>query len=98
MKTVEDKYQIKEKLLGQGTFAKTYVAINIKTKQILACKMISKQELLDLINAYKAKNSAKNYFIKALKNEMTTCKKLKHKNIVLCEDVLETKGNIYFFL
>jgi serine/threonine protein kinase len=85
-------------LLGQGSFAKTYLAINVETKQALACKMISKQELLDLINAYQAKNSAKNYFIKALKNEMSTWKKLKHKNIVECEDVLETTGNIYFLL
>jgi hypothetical protein len=44
--------------------------------------MISKQGLLELINAYQAKNSAKNYFIKALKNEMSTWKKLKHRNVV----------------
>jgi serine/threonine protein kinase len=84
--------------LGKGTFATTYLAINIKTKQLLACKMISKQGLLELINGYKAKSSAKNYFIKALKNEMSTWKKLKHRNIVECEDVLETTGNIYFLL
>lgn len=60
--------------------------------------MINKQELVNLINEYQAKNSAKNYFVKALKNEMTTSKKVKHENIVSCEEVLETSSNIYFFL
>lgn len=40
--------------------------------------MINKQELVNLINEYQAKNTAKNYFVKALKNEMITSKKVKH--------------------
>ena len=86
LKTLEKgKFEVKDKMLGKGSFAKTYLAVNTETKELLACKMINKQELVNLINEYQAKNSAKNYFVKALKNEMITSKKVKHENIVSCE-------------
>lgn len=99
LKTLEKgKFEVKERLLGKGSFAKTFLAVNTESKELLACKMINKQDLVNLINEYQAKHSAKNYFVKALKNEMITSKKVKHQNIVSCEEVLETSSNIYFFL
>ena len=97
-KTVGGRYVVKTHLLGQGSFAKTYLAIDTESKRLLACKMISKQELINQINTYQAKTTAKDYFVKALKNEMNTWRKLDHPSIVKCVDVLETSSNIYFFL
>lgn len=44
LKTV-DQYIIKNKLLGSGNYAKTYLALNTNN-DILACKMIEKKNLM----------------------------------------------------
>ena len=98
IKIVDGKYLIKNKKLGQGSFAQTYLAIDNSNHHQLACKMISKQNLIQKINASKQKNLAKEYFITALKNEVNTWKNISHQNIVQFIDFSETSNNIYFFL
>ena len=68
MKIVDGKYHVKTKELGKGSFAITYLAIDSTNGQELACKMISKKNLIDKINASKHKALTKEYFIGALKN------------------------------
>jgi len=65
---VDGKYQIKNYVLGAGSFAKTYLAVDSKTGNVLACKMIEKQSLISKINLSKHKNLTKEYFVTALKN------------------------------
>lgn len=68
MKIVDGKYHVKNKKLGEGSFAVTYLAIDNTNGQELACKMISKKHLIEKINASKHKTLTKEYFIGALKN------------------------------
>lgn len=56
---VDGKYLLKNKMLGQGSFAETFLAIDNSTGQELACKMISKKNLIDKINASKNKSMTK---------------------------------------
>jgi serine/threonine protein kinase len=65
---VDGRYSIKEKKLGEGSFAKTYLAVDTKTSTILACKMIESKNLIEKINLSKNKTLTKEYFINALKN------------------------------
>jgi hypothetical protein len=59
LKIVDGKYQLKNKKLGQGSFAETYLAIETSTGEELACKMISKKNLIEKINASKNKTLTK---------------------------------------
>jgi len=40
LKVVDGRYSVKDKKLGEGSFAKTYMAIDTKSSQVIACKMI----------------------------------------------------------
>jgi serine/threonine protein kinase len=40
LKVVDSRYSIKDKNLGEGSFAKTYLALDTQTNRIIACKMI----------------------------------------------------------
>jgi serine/threonine protein kinase len=95
---VDGHYSIKDCKLGEGSFAKTYLAVDTKTGKQLACKMIEKKNLIDKINLSKNKSLTKEYFINALKNEVKTWKAIHHHNIVEFIDFSETANNIYFFL
>ena len=95
---VDGRYSIKDKKLGEGSFAKTYLSLDTKTGRVLACKMIEKKHLIDKINLSKNKSLTKEYFINALKNEVKTWKAISHENIVAFADFSETQNNIYFFL
>ena len=68
VKIVDGRYHIKNKPLGEGSFAQTYLAVDQSTGEELACKMISKKNLIDKINASKNKSLTKEYFVSALKN------------------------------
>ena len=59
LKVVDGKYVIKNKRLGIGSFAETYLAIDNTTGKELACKMISKKHLIEKINASKHKTLTK---------------------------------------
>jgi serine/threonine protein kinase len=98
LKVVDGRYSIKDRKLGEGSFAKTYLAIDTKSSKVIACKMIEKKNLIDKINLSKNKSLTKEYFINALKNEVKTWKAIHHENIVEFIDFSETQNNIYFFL
>ena len=52
LKTLEKgKFEVKERLLGKGSFAKTFLAVNTESKELLACKMINKQDLAPYVRA-----------------------------------------------
>lgn len=70
------------KVLGEGSFAVTYLALDLKTKKTIACKMISKKHLINKINSSRNKTVTKEYFINALKSEVKTWMSLHHDNIV----------------
>ena len=59
IKVVDGKYQIKNKKLGEGSFAVAHLAIDAKNGEELACKMISKKGILDRINASRDKTLTK---------------------------------------
>lgn len=40
LKVVDGHYSIKNKKLGEGSFAKTYLAVDTKNGKYIACKMI----------------------------------------------------------
>lgn len=82
MKIVDGKYQIKDKALGKGSFATTYLCIDSSIGSVIACKMISKKHLIEKINLSKNKSLTKEYFIHSLKTEVKTWKSVSHKNIV----------------
>lgn len=82
LKVIDSKYSIKDKVLGQGSFATTYLAFDNKTGKKIACKMIEKQHLVNKINLSKNKTLTKDFFVHALKNEVRTLKSLHHDNIV----------------
>lgn len=68
LKVVDARYSVKDKMLGAGSFAKTYLAIDTKSGKVIACKMIEKKNLIEKINLSKNKSLTKEYFINALKN------------------------------
>lgn len=82
LKVVDGRYSIKDRMLGEGSFAKTYLAIDTKSSKVIACKMIEKKNLIEKINLSKNKSLTKEYFINALKNEVKTWKAIHHENIV----------------
>ena len=41
--SIEEKYEVSEEILGQGSFGVVYKATNIATKQSFAMKKIDKQ-------------------------------------------------------
>lgn len=98
LKVVDGRYSVKDKKLGEGSFAKTYLALDTKSGRVIACKMIEKKNLIEKINMSKNKSLTKEYFINALKNEVKTWKAINHTNIVDFIDFSETQNNIYFFL
>lgn len=79
---MDGRYSIKDRKLGEGSFAKTYLAMDMKSGKVVACKMIEKKNLIDKINLSKNKSLTKEYFINALKNEVKTWKAINHANIV----------------
>jgi hypothetical protein len=59
LKVVDGHYSIKDKMLGEGSFAKTYLAVDSRNGKMLACKMIEKKNLIDKINLSKNKSLTK---------------------------------------
>jgi serine/threonine protein kinase len=98
LKIVDGKYFIKDRKLGAGSFAVTYITVD-GAGEVLACKMIEKKKMLAKITAeQKDGKKGKDYLIQQLKNEVKTWKQLTHPNIVRFIDFSETQNNIYFFL
>lgn len=66
LKTV-DRYVIKNHLLGEGSYAKTYLALN-SAQDILACKMIGKKNLIEKINNSKNKEKTRDFIVNSIRN------------------------------
>ena len=56
---MDGRYSVKDKMLGMGSFAKTYLAIDTKSNKVIACKMIEKKNLIEKINQTKNKSLTK---------------------------------------
>ncbi|EAS05912.1 plant dual-specificity MAP kinase kinase family domain protein (macronuclear) [Tetrahymena thermophila SB210] len=98
-KLIDKKYYMKNHVLGKGNFAETYLATRVEDEnQILACKMIAKQQIMEKLRRAPDPEGRKKYIIDALKNEVQLWKELDHPNIVKFIDFSETPNNIYFFL
>ncbi|KAG8067723.1 hypothetical protein GUJ93_ZPchr0005g16103 [Zizania palustris] len=74
------------KLLGQGTFAKVYHAMNIVTSQTVAIKVIDKDKILKV------------GLMDQVKREISVMKLVRHPNIIQLYEVMATKSKIYFVL
>ena len=59
LKVVDGRYSVKDKMLGSGSFARTYPAIDSKNGKLIACKMIEKKNLIEKINLSKNKSLTK---------------------------------------
>ncbi|XP_016465245.2 CBL-interacting serine/threonine-protein kinase 12 [Nicotiana tabacum] len=79
------RYEI-GKLLGHGTFAKVYLARNIKTNECVAIKVIDKEKILKV------------GLIAHIKREISILRRVRHPNIVQLYEVMATKAKIYFVM
>ncbi|CAN4092124.1 unnamed protein product [Withania somnifera] len=74
------------KLLGCGAFAKVYHARDVRTRQSVAIKTVSKQKIL------------KGGFTEHVKREISIMRRLRHPHIVRLHEVLATKTKIYYVI
>ncbi|KFK28542.1 hypothetical protein AALP_AA7G010200 [Arabis alpina] len=79
------RYQM-GRLLGHGTFAKVYLAKNVKTGESVAIKVIDKEKVL------------KGGLIAHIKREISILRRVRHPNIVQLFEVMATKAKIYFVM
>lgn len=79
------KYEV-GKLLGCGAFAKVYHARDVRTRQSVAIKTVSKQKIL------------KGGFTEHVKREISIMRRLRHPHIVRLHEVLATKTKIYYVI
>ncbi|XP_057525124.1 CBL-interacting serine/threonine-protein kinase 25-like [Amaranthus tricolor] len=84
-KVLFSKYEL-EKLLGEGNFGKVYKAKNLTTLEIVAIKMINKDEV------------KKHGMIEQVKKEIQVMSHVKHPNIIELKEVMATKTKIYLVL
>ncbi|KAF3791130.1 CBL-interacting serine/threonine-protein kinase 21 [Nymphaea thermarum] len=83
--TMIGKYQL-GKTIGEGTFAKVKIAVNMQTGQQVAVKIIHKQMIME------------NKLMHQVTREIETMKLLHHPNIVRIHEVLATKTKIYLIM
>ncbi|XP_022890998.1 CBL-interacting protein kinase 18-like [Olea europaea var. sylvestris] len=79
------KYEL-GRLLGQGTFAKVYYGILLKTGQSVAIKVIDKDKVL------------KAGLTNQTKREISVMGMVKHNNVMELYEVMATKTKIYFVM
>ena len=73
-------------LVGQGTFAKVYHAINLKTGESVAIKVMDKEKILKV------------GMIDQIKREISVMRIVRHPNIVQLYEVMASKAKIYFVM
>jgi len=78
-----NKYEL-GKLLGQGTFAKVYLATHLESGENVAIKVIDKEKVL------------KSGLIDQIKREISVMRLVRHPNIVQLYEVMASKTKIYF--
>ncbi|KAL0923976.1 hypothetical protein M5K25_004770 [Dendrobium thyrsiflorum] len=74
------------KLLGQGNFAKVYLARNVHSGESVAIKVIDKEKIL------------KGGLVAHIKREIAILSRVRHPNIVQLFEVMATKAKIYFVM
>ncbi|XP_021719818.1 CBL-interacting serine/threonine-protein kinase 12-like [Chenopodium quinoa] len=74
------------KLLGHGTFAKVYVAKNVKTAECVAIKVLDKEKIM------------KGGLMTHIKREISILRRVRHPNIVKLFEVMATKTKIFFVM
>ncbi|KAG9157532.1 hypothetical protein Leryth_010351 [Lithospermum erythrorhizon] len=79
------KYEV-GKILGHGTFAKVYLARNVKTNENVAIKVIDKEKILKV------------GLIAHIKREISILRRVRHPNIVQLFEVMATKSKIFFVM
>lgn len=72
------------RVLGQGTFAKVYVARNLRTDKKVAMKVVDKEKVIKV------------GMTEQVKREISVMKMVSHPNIVELHEVMATKSKIYF--
>lgn len=72
------------RVLGQGTFAKVYVARNLRTGKNVAMKVVDKEKVIKV------------GMTEQVKREISVMKRVTHPNIVELHEVMATKSKIYF--
>ncbi|EPE08844.1 serine threonine protein [Ophiostoma piceae UAMH 11346] len=82
-----DQYLIKETILGSGAFANVYLAVDIKTRKQLICKVH------DLSSLQKRYESA----IERVDREMAIWSQLDHPNIIAFHRAFKTSNTMYTF-
>ncbi|KAJ1659394.1 hypothetical protein IWQ61_001526 [Dispira simplex] len=87
--TVEDKYQVTNRILGTGTFAQVRLAIHKATGQRLAVKMIDRQRF----NSMSTKQHGTDFV-----QEIRIMQSIDHPNIVRVADVIRTDKYWYIFM
>lgn len=75
-----------QKTIGQGSYGKVKLAINLKTKERVAIKIINKRNIKNVKQATR------------IKREIRFLKLLHHPHIVKVWDVLETQEHIYIIM
>lgn len=80
-----EKYEM-GKLLGQGTFAKVYKGKNLETHEIVAIKVIHKDQV------------KKQGLMEQIKREISVMHLVKHPNIVELKEVMATKSKVFFVM
>ncbi|WOL11034.1 hypothetical protein Cni_G19795 [Canna indica] len=74
------------KLLGAGTFAKVYVARNVRTDELVAVKALDKEKIM------------KWGLVAHIKREIAILRRVRHPYIVQLFEVMATKSKIYFVM
>ncbi|PKA49223.1 CBL-interacting protein kinase 6 [Apostasia shenzhenica] len=72
------------RVLGQGTFAKVYLARNIRTGTNVAMKVVGKEKVIKV------------GMTEQVKREISVMKMVTHPNIVELHEVMATRSKIYF--
>ncbi|XP_065879489.1 CBL-interacting serine/threonine-protein kinase 20 [Euphorbia lathyris] len=74
------------RMLGQGTFAKVYLARNLHSSQNVAIKVIDKDKVI------------RSGLIDQIKREISVMRLVRHPNIVQLYEVLASRSKIYFVM
>ncbi len=84
MSKVIDNYLVKE-IIGSGSYGNVHLAQHLKTKELVAIKVISKETF--------QKEPILN---KLIKNEIVSLKNITHKNIIKFIEIMRSSNNTYF--
>ncbi|KAM3129286.1 hypothetical protein pb186bvf_018573, partial [Paramecium bursaria] len=74
------------KTIGSGTFGKVKLAIHIPTQQQVAIKIMNKERMVDIID------------IERVQRELHILKIVRHPNIIMLYDILETPKHIFLVM